>query len=163
MPKEATAFLDHLSLINSQYNVSGMISDRESKEYGACSFKINNFSILFRKSKKTPKKVGMFVTLWKRNAKSLTTEAFDENDDIDFVVIHSQDDIHKGYFIFPKMVFVKQGIFSKNNKGGKRAMRLYSPYHVTESDQALKSKAWQSGYYYDSLTPNSGLKNLLPC
>jgi hypothetical protein len=48
-------------------DVSDLITETESKEYAACRFKLTGLHIISRNSKITPKKVGQFVTFWKRN------------------------------------------------------------------------------------------------
>lgn len=40
--------------------------ETESKEYKACNFYLNDLKIVCRNAKITPKKVGQFVTFWKR-------------------------------------------------------------------------------------------------
>ena len=48
------------------FELSNIEIEKESAEYAAHRFEINNLKILFRQAKITPTKVGQFVTLWKR-------------------------------------------------------------------------------------------------
>ena len=50
-----------------KFDVSNIEIEKESSEYCAHRFEINNKKILFRQAKITPTKIGQFVTLWKRN------------------------------------------------------------------------------------------------
>ena len=47
--------------------ISDLKKEPEGKEYDACQFKLNGMNIICRSSKVTPKKIGQFVTFWKRN------------------------------------------------------------------------------------------------
>ena len=49
--------------------ISNFHKELESKEYQACRFNLNNKHIICRTAKITPKKVGQFVTFWKRKKK----------------------------------------------------------------------------------------------
>ena len=44
----------------------------ESTEYNACSYTVNGQKIIERTAKITPKKIGQFVTCWKRNIDGIT-------------------------------------------------------------------------------------------
>ena len=61
--------------------------ETESIEYGACRFGLNGFNIVFRTAKITPKKLGQFVTLWKRSTPKSPIIPLDISDNIDFVII----------------------------------------------------------------------------
>ena len=92
------------------------------------------------------KKIGQFVTLWKR-INNGPIQPYDLSDDIDFFIISSQKDDNFGYFIFPKGILHKYDVISKNNNGGKRAIRIYPPWDVITSEQAKKSQSWQLKYF----------------
>lgn len=129
-----------------EWNCSVPNIEKESAEYGACTFKINEFSIRFRVSKTTPTKIGQFVTLWKRNING-PIEPFDSSDDLDFVIISSRNDTSFGQFIFPKRILVEKGIISTNNKEGKRGFRVYPPWDKPENKQAQNTQKWQMSYF----------------
>ena len=59
--------------------------EKESREYGALQFDVMEKKIQFRVGKTTPKKVGHFVTLWKR-VKGVTV-SYDKSDTVDFFMI----------------------------------------------------------------------------
>lgn len=123
-----------------------LVIEAESTAYGAQQFTLNAHRILFRVSKITPKKMGQFVTLWKRLG-SGPIQPFEATDAFDFIVIEIRENERDGYFVFPKSVLVEKNIFSKNNLGGKRAMRLYAPWHKADNRQAKNTQAWQIQYF----------------
>ncbi len=147
------------SVINTLENVKEMVYDKcgfkitnlklssESVEYGACSFVLDGKTVEYRVSKITPKKAGQFVTIWKRNQFGVTAP-FDISDNLDFVLITSKSNEHIGQFIFPKSILVEKGIISRNGKGGKRGIRVYPPWDITNNKQAEKTQAWQATYFF---------------
>lgn len=140
------------------------VAEPESAEYGAYTFKINALTVKFRVAKITPTKTGQFVTLWKRNGKG-PIQPFDLADDIDFVIINCINGPHAGQFIFPASVLYDKGIFSGNNKEGKRAIRVYPPWDIAANRQAQKTQQWQLNYFiaFDALNriDKARLKSLL--
>ena len=129
------------------FEFSNLDIDSESKEYEACSFKLNSFQIIHRLSKITPTKIGQFVTIWKRNDKGITAP-FDVSDNFDFIVITSKSEENLGQFVFPKSVLLEKGIISNNNTSGKRGIRVYPPWDIPTSKQAEKTQNWQIKYFY---------------
>ncbi|MCX7120410.1 MAG: MepB family protein [Gammaproteobacteria bacterium] len=132
--------------------------EKESADYAAATFTLNNHHIIFRTSKITPTKTGQFVTLWKRINNS-PIQPFDLSDPFDFVVIGVRFKEKAGQFIFPKEILIKKNIFSKNNIGGKRAMRVYAPWDEANSKQALATQKWQSAFFI-YLTDHINLEKL---
>lgn len=135
--------LDSCNLVCSSVSV-----DLECEEYGGYAFKINCQQIRFRVAKITPKKVGHFVTLWKRIGQG-PIQPYDAEDDIDLIVISTRKDEHFGQFIFPKSILLKKNIFSTNGKGGKRGIRVYPPWETVLNQQAHKTQQWQSAYFLE--------------
>ncbi|QDH80734.1 MepB family protein [Echinicola soli] len=134
-------------------NISGIHLEKESKEYNACRFELNGQKIISRNAKITPKKVGQFVTFWKRNENG-PIEPLEENDQIDFYVVNVRTESEFGQFVFPKSVLIKKGIISTENKEGKRAFRVYPNWDIVKSKQAERTQKWQLDYFYkiDDLT-----------
>lgn len=128
--------------------VANVKFDEESKEYKACRFDLNGLKVISRYAKITPKKVGQFVTFWKRNANRII-EPFNEEDKIDFylVNVHAQDKF--GQFIFPKAILIEKGIISTSKKEGKRGFRVYPSWDIPAAKQALKTQKWQLNYFFD--------------
>lgn len=125
---------------------TNIVIDKESSDYGACTFQINNKNVVFRVAKITPTKVGQFVTLWKRIGAS-PIMPFDISDPIDLFIVTVRKDKLFGQFIFPKEVLWQKGFVSKEVKGGKRAMRVYPPWDIADSKQAKKTQEWQLLYF----------------
>lgn len=126
--------------------LSNLKWNTESKEYGACTFDLNEKKIQHRVSKITPTKTGQFVAIWKRNNEGITIP-YDVSDTFDYIVISSVSGNNLGQFIFPKYVLEEKGIISRNGKGGKRGIRVYPPWDSTTNDQAKKTQNWQSNYF----------------
>jgi hypothetical protein len=137
---------DNLFFKKLNLSFANVIPENESQEYAAASFTLNNYHVLFRVSKITPTKTGQFVTLWKR-INGGPIQPFDENDPIDFVIIAVRCGNHVGQFVFPKKILLEKNIFSKNNRGGKRAIRVYAPWDDANSKQAASTKKWQSLFF----------------
>ena len=146
----------HLDLLAAQkvaYQPIGLTchqvtQETESQEYGACTFTLNNQLITFRVAKITPTKIGQFVTLWKR-AGNGPIMPFDMADPIDLFIISVRYEHHFGQFVFPKELLWQKGFVSKDGIGGKRAMRVYPPWNITDSPQAKKTQAWQLQYFVE--------------
>jgi len=129
-------------------NISNFTIENECEEYFGFNFQIKNLNFKFRKSKITPKKVGQFVTLWKRNAEK-QTEPFNENDNFDFYIFASEQDENFGFFMFSKKLLIEKNILSTKSKEGKRGFRLYPTWTKTENKQAEKTQSWQTKYFID--------------
>lgn len=125
--------------------------EKESAQYGAFSFTINEKSILFRVAKITPTKIGQFVTLWKRIDNG-PIQPFDCTDAIDLIVISVRKDNRVGQFVFPKSVLCEKGIISTCDKEGKRAIRVYPPWDEAVNKQAQKTQQWQLKYFLEIST-----------
>lgn len=124
------------------------IEEKESAEYHACYFTLNNLQVRFRNAKITPTKTGQFVTLWKR-LNTGTIAPFDETDLIDLVIISVRKEWRFGHFVFPKSVLCTQGILTVKNKEGKRGFRVYPPWDKAENKQAIRTQTWQLNYFID--------------
>jgi len=129
--------------------------EKESTDYDAYRFYLNQKNICYRTAKITPTKTGQFVTLWKRNNSGII-EPFDTEDLIDFVIISVRKDDLYGQFIFPKSILLAKGIFSTATKEGKRATRVYPPWDETTSKQAQKTQQWQLDFFY-KISPDTDL------
>ena len=129
-------------------NTTEIIPDLECEDYFGFNFKINENRIKFRKSKLTPKKVGQFVTFWKRDSEGKTVP-FDINDDFDFYIISIEENENSGVFIFPKTLLEKENLISSELKVGKRGFRIYADWHFPNSKQAEKTKLWQTQFFID--------------
>ena len=143
---------DLLEVQKNLYVPNGLISslcaaEKESQEYGACSFEINGCRIQFRVAKITPTKIGQFVTLWKRIGAGPILP-YDLKDPVDLFIVSVRTSEHFGQFVFPKYVLHEKGVISKEGKGGKRAIRVYPPWDITDSNQAKNTQKWQLLYFF---------------
>lgn len=127
---------------------SKLMPEAESREYGACTFEINNKTIKFRVAKITPTKIGQFVTFWKRIGDG-PIMPYDIADPVDLFIVSVRSGQKLGQFIFPKNILCQKGFVSKVGIGGKRAMRVYPPWDITNSPQAKKTQAWQLMYFFE--------------
>ncbi|MVO07556.1 MepB family protein [Flavobacterium sp. TP390] len=138
-----TKVYDQLAL-----NISKLYIEIEGTEYDACQFELNGMKIISRSSKITPKKVGQFVTFWKRNQNG-ETAPYSENDSFDFYVIHAKSEKRFGQFVFPKSELIKKGLITNAKKEGKRGFRVYPIWDKTLNKQAEKTQKWQLNYFFE--------------
>ena len=131
-----------------QVTFGGYIQEPESSAYSACRFSLGHQLVVFRSAKLTPKKAGLFVTLWKRDMAGITIP-FDENDAADLVMIFAKGINQMGAFIFPKAVLIEKKIFSTQTVEGKRGFRVYPPWDSTTSKQAKQTQEWQGNYFME--------------
>ncbi len=141
---EIATIYDRCSLLLSELNI-----EPESKEYKACRFCLNQLNIVCRSAKVTPKKVGQFVTFWKRVGNG-SIAPFNDKDKIDYFVINVRTKNNFGQFVLPKSELIKKGILSTTKKEGKRGFRVYPPWDTVKNKQAEKTQQWQLDYF---LTP----------
>ncbi|EDM43021.1 hypothetical protein SCB49_12389 [unidentified eubacterium SCB49] len=130
------------------FKITGFSTEKESTEYHACQFKLDDLQIISRSSKITPKKVGQFVTFWKRNENG-PIAPFDATDIIDFFIINVTANDKLGQFVFPKSILIKKGILSTATKEGKRGFRVYPAWDIATSKQAIRTQKWQLEYFYE--------------
>jgi len=126
--------------------IIGFVIDDECLEYSGCSFKLGDLKVKFRQAKVTPKKVGLFVTLWKRNSEN-KTEPFNVNDPFDFYIIAAKQEDNFGFFVFSKDILSEKNILTSSEKEGKRGFRVYPDWAETTNNQATKTKAWQTNCF----------------
>jgi len=139
-----------------QQNNSGKFSNlktqTEAKDYFGFEYTYKNKNYVQRTAKITPKKMGLFVTLWKRGSDG-HSQPYDKSDHYDFVVIICKSKKLNGMFLFPKKILLKRKILSNKNKSidGKRGFRLYPPWDTPRSKQVLSTQKWQLEFFFTSL------------
>jgi hypothetical protein len=146
IPQEFLYIKNLLSEVDN-LKISQPTVELESTEYGACRFLLNDSNVLFRTAKITPTKTGQFVTLWKRINQG-PIQPFDNNDLIDLFIISVRTENHFGLFIFPKSILITKEIVS-DKKEGKRAIRVYPSWDITNNKQAQKTQKWQLDYFLE--------------
>jgi hypothetical protein len=129
-----------------------IVQESESQEYGAHEFDVNMLRIKFRVARITPTKIGQFVTFWKRNETGAIIP-YDILDTVDLFVVSVRNRDNFGQFVFPKSLLYEKGFLSKEGKGGKRAMRVYPPWDITNNKQAHVTQTWQLHYFFE-IEPN---------
>ena len=144
---------DLITGITRVYEAAGIqvtepIPEAEGSEYGACRFKLEKSSVVFRVAKTTPTKRGHFVTMWKRLEPGSSIRPFDVDDTIDFLVIAVSDTTHSGQFVFDKKILIEKGLMSSKDKIGKLAFRLYAPWSNPIAKAAIKTQQWQLPYFF---------------
>lgn len=127
-------------------NIENLNYNPEASEYSGCSYHYEGFSIIQREAKTTPKKIGQFVTLWKRNVRGETCP-LDINDEFDFVIIICEYEDSIGHFLFPKEILAQKGCISSKKLNGKRGFRVYPIWDSPTSKQAMTSQRWQLKYF----------------
>ncbi len=140
-------------------SISKLEKDAECDEYFGYNFEAKEVTFKFRKAKITPKKVGQFVTLWKRNVIK-QTEPFSENDVFDYYIITTEEDSKLGFYIFPKAILIEKNILTSTKKEGKRGFRVYPNWVKPENKQAEKTQNWQQNYFVEIINNQSDLKQV---
>jgi hypothetical protein len=130
------------------FKISSFQLERESKEYDACRFELNGTKVICRNAKITPKKIGQFVTFWKRQDNG-PIEPFDTTDQIDLFVVNVRTENKFGQFVFPKSVLIEKGIISSDTKEGKRGFRVYPRWDTAKNKQAQRNQKWQLNYFFE--------------
>ena len=85
------------------FEFDNLVLNPESAKYSACSFVLTQKVVVYREANCTPKKIGQFVAIWKRNELGITAP-FDASDVLDFMIISVRDSENSGQFIFPKLI-----------------------------------------------------------
>jgi hypothetical protein len=122
--------------------VAALTPEPESHKYAAYACTINGLHTQLRVTKVTPKKVGQFVTLWKRIG-SGPIMPYDLSDQTALFIISARNKDKLGHFVFSKNLLYTKGYISKDGVGGKRAMRVYPPWDQPDNAQAKRTQAWQ--------------------
>ena len=126
---------------------SGAVCETESVEYSACRLELSGRHVAFRNARTTPTKIGLFVTLWKRSSTNRQIAPIDSKDGVDFVLVHVDQEIHRGLFVFDRSVLSDNGVTSIDGVGGKRAFRVYPPWVSPVAKQAIRTQRWQEAYF----------------
>ncbi|PCI87974.1 MAG: MepB family protein [Hyphomicrobiales bacterium] len=149
-----TIFSQNLSFIQKQlyqplnFTISHATKDKESNEYGAGTYKLNQLTIITRTAKITPKKIGQFVAIWQRDQQGITQPQHID-DKFDLLVINCANGDKFGQFVFPKTALAKHGIISTTQKRGKNGIRVYPSWDKAINKQAVKTQNWQLGYFLE--------------
>ncbi|WP_244932582.1 MepB family protein [Leptospira yanagawae] len=150
--------LQNILLNPLKVNIREFQMEDEGFEYKACHFKCNQKNILFRKAKITPKKIGFFVTLWKRNTNG-QIQPLTQKDPIDICIIEVIDKKKIGFFLFDKHILNEKGILFGKSKG-KLGFRIYPKWTKPTNKQAIATQKWQILYFYEPNTNENQWKSI---
>ncbi|RAI81032.1 hypothetical protein BFS35_005545 [Macrococcoides goetzii] len=118
-----------------------------NKEYEGLHISSGNFNFISRLAKKTPKKPGYFVAIWKKDENHKNT-SFNKNDIGDYLVVNILDNNNEGQFVFPVSVLIEKGIIQSEKSKGKMAFRVYPPWVKDLNKTAMVSQKWQTEHFY---------------
>ncbi|MCW7463201.1 MepB family protein [Leptospira limi] len=127
--------------------MENIIIEKEGKNYNSCSFNCNNKKVIFRTANNTPKKNGLFVTLWKRS-KSGTIKPYQYKDLFHLSIIETIYNDHIGYFLFNKEILNEKGILFGKQKG-KLGFRVYPRWDNPNNKQGILTQKWQSPFFIE--------------
>ena len=147
-------FKEHFLLIkeDNRGSITEYSNHLEASEYSGCEYRLEDLRYIQRTAKVTPKKIGQFVTLWKRNEKGITAP-FDIKDDFNYVVIICIQGNKIGRFLFSKDILINKKYISDCSKAndGKRGFRVYPKWDIPTNKQALDTQNWQLEYFTENL------------
>lgn len=154
--------IQYLSAFYAKHQIclDNLIINEESNAYSACSFSLDSKQVIYRKANITPKKIGQFVAIWKRNELGETTP-YHDTDSLDALIITVETETQSGQFIFSRDILLKKGILSSSTKLGKRGIRVYPSWDIPTNKQALKTQEWQLKYFVDFSQSDQQLTSLL--
>lgn len=118
----------------------------QNKAYGGCVVRVDDVLHRIRIAKITPRKSGQFVAIWQKDQMN-KNEPFDVSASPAFLTVFVFSGDMSGAFMFPKEVLKKKGIYRSDGSCGKMAFRLYPPWDVPTSKQAVRTQAWQCSYF----------------
>ncbi|MCI2899630.1 MepB family protein [Staphylococcus hominis] len=142
------AFLNEIPLFDRNFSLIKHEFEQWNQEYEAFNFEFNRVEFKSRLAKKTPKKVGYFVALWRKNENG-KNRSFNVDESKDKLIINILDGYKKGQFIFPKELLVKKGVISSENHKGKMAIRVYPSWEQNLNKTAVSTQKWQIPYFLD--------------
>lgn len=111
-----------VALVMGLFDVLGVeyspaVSEPDNAEYGAVIADVGQSTTRFRVGKLTPRKVGLFVSVWRR-APGGSTEPFPAEGNVDMLVVAAREGDRFGAFVFPTEVLVSRGVVSVDGVGG---------------------------------------------
>ncbi len=136
-----------------QLIVASIEEEPQNLEYAACKFELLNQATIktvrFRVAKKTPTKVGQFVTFWEKDSKGINQPfEYDESPEL-LVVTTFYDKIRFGQFVFPKRILLDKDILKSSTTKGKMGIRVYPNWDEPLSKTAKNTQSWQLDYFFE--------------
>ncbi|ERL54648.1 MepB family protein [Psychrobacter aquaticus] len=147
--------LEHINKViykPNQLTITSTKEEQQNLEYAAGTFELINKltvkTVRFRVAKKTPTKVGQFVTFWEKDSKGINQPfQYDSSPDL-LVITTSKDNNTCGQFVFPKNVLLRHNILKSHFTKGKMGIRVYPSWDKPTSSTALKTQSWQLDYFF---------------
>lgn len=122
--------------------------DPYNQEYEGFDFSVSQTTYRSRLAKKTPKKSGYFLAIWKKDSENKNIP-FHENQFPDYLIVNIMDGEREGQFIFPKALLKQKGILRSITMPGKMAFRAYTPWDQDLNSSATKTAKWQIPYFVE--------------
>lgn len=144
LPEGLIFSLRHVYAAAGMQTSAAPVRELEGSEYGACRLGLEGRSVVFREARVTPKKIGQFVTMWKRSSPDGPIAPLDAGDAVDFVVVWVAESGRRGQFVFDRGTLIDRDVMSEQGLGGKRAIRVYPPWSRPVAKQALATQRWQA-------------------
>lgn len=132
--------------------------EEQNKEYEGATFSLGKQTFRSRKAKRTPKKIGYFVSFWEKDTER-NNQPYHSTTAPDKLVITVLDQEKSGQFVFPKEVLIKNRILRHGEVKGKMALRVYPDWIQTLNKTAAATQNWQSPFFID-LTDEFDLEKL---
>ncbi|WP_414052068.1 MepB family protein [Macrococcus animalis] len=134
---------------NNFFKASDVIIEQDewNEEYEGMNISCETFNFKSRLAKKTPKKSGCFVAIWKKDGLNKNIP-LNENDLGDYLIVNILDDNLEGQFVFPVGVLTEKGIIQSEKSKGKMAFRVYPPWVKDLNKTAKASQKWQNVHFY---------------
>lgn len=116
-------------------------------EYEALSFVSDGKTYQSRLAKKTPKKDGYFLAVWKKDSDG-PNAPYDVAEFSDYLLVFIADGFKRGYFCFPRSELAQRGVLRADGRG-KMAFRVYPIWCVDLNASAARAQRWQVQYFHE--------------
>ncbi|MGX6970109.1 MepB family protein [Vagococcus bubulae] len=135
-----------LAYINHYFSPYSLSYERQNADYEGMFFYHCSISYRSRLAKKTPSKLGYFVSFWEKDT-SNNNQPYSFSKAPDNTLIWVIDDNKKGLFTFPKEILLQKTILQTASKKGKMGIRVYPDWEVNLNNTAKKTQEWQTHFF----------------
>lgn len=139
------SLIDFLST-EATFSLSSVIEVACNQDYVAHKFYLTNLCCQFRVAKITPKKLGGFVALWKKDTSHKNVPY--QYEDFQLCLVFIQEQLNTGVFVFTNQIMYYHKLLSAHDGGiGKLGFRVYPDWVCLDSKAAQKTQSWQTKYF----------------